>query len=257
MGKKKEKKEDPPPAGAPLWMVTYSDMVTLLLCFFVMQLSMANFLDPGKVDAALESLRAAFSTGGVFRTPEVTAESAKNSDMPESQDENKDVMVAELRDVLSQQIAQDMIRMTQTKTEVRMRLDESIMFRTGSSELHPMAYKVISDIAQALEGEKVTVVVEGHADADGSDETRNWQLSSARAVAVVAELRDRYGRDGLPVIDGKHLKAVGMGEFRPAEIKDGSSKWNRRVEIVIRGRGTAAQGAAFKVESIIGVGNGG
>ena len=120
-----------------------------------------------------------------------------------------------------------------------------------------MAYKVISDIAQALEGEKVTVVVEGHADADGSNETRNWQLSSARAVAVVAELRERYGRDGLPVIDGKHLKAVGLGEFRPAEIKDGSSKWNRRVEIVIRGRGTAAQGAAFKVESIIGVGNGG
>ena len=36
--------------GAPLWMVTYSDMVTLLLCFFVMELSMANFLDPGKVE---------------------------------------------------------------------------------------------------------------------------------------------------------------------------------------------------------------
>ena len=256
MGKKKEKKEDPPPAGAPLWMVTYSDMVTLLLCFFVMQLSMANFLDPGKVDAALESLRAAFSTGGVYRTPEVTAESAKNSDMPESKDENLDVMVSELRDVLSQQIAQDMIRMTQTKTEVRIRLDENILFRTGSAELHPMAYMVVSDIAHALEGEKVKIVVEGHADSDGTDEARNWQLSSERAVAVVNELRKRYGRDGLPVINGKYLKAVGHGEFSPAEIREGSSRWNRRVEIVIRGRGSAAQGAAFKVESIIGAGSG-
>ena len=59
--------------GAPLWMVTYSDMVTLLLCFFVMELSMANFLDPGKVDAALKSMKAAFSSGGQHRTEHVFA----------------------------------------------------------------------------------------------------------------------------------------------------------------------------------------
>ena len=47
-------------------MVTYSDMVTLLLCFFVMQLSMANFLDPGKVDAALESLKAFLVLEGCY-----------------------------------------------------------------------------------------------------------------------------------------------------------------------------------------------
>ena len=43
--KKKEKAKAEP--GAPLWMVTFSDMVTLLLCFFVMQLAFANFEDPG------------------------------------------------------------------------------------------------------------------------------------------------------------------------------------------------------------------
>ena len=45
---------------------------------------------------------------------------------------------------------------------------------------------------------------------------------------------------------------VPMGEFYPAELKDGSSKWNRRVEIVIQGRGPAAQKTAFNVENIMG-----
>ena len=65
MAKKREKKKEDKKGGAPEWMVTYSDMVTLLLTFFVMQLAMANFEDPGKIDAALESIRAAFGSGGL------------------------------------------------------------------------------------------------------------------------------------------------------------------------------------------------
>ena len=71
MGKKKrEKKEDDPPAGAPAWMVTYSDMVTLLLTFFVMLLAMASFESPGRVDKVIESLRRAFGVGGYSPNPE-------------------------------------------------------------------------------------------------------------------------------------------------------------------------------------------
>ena len=51
MGKKREKKkEECKGGGAPEWMVTYSDMVTLLLTFFVMLLAMASFESPGRVD---------------------------------------------------------------------------------------------------------------------------------------------------------------------------------------------------------------
>ena len=102
----------------------------------------------------------------------------------------------------------------------------------------------------------MNVVVEGHADSDGTNEVVNWRLSSGRAVTIVIEMRNRLGRDGLPIIDGKYIESRGLGEFRPAELRDGSSKWNRRVEIVIRGRGSSAQGAAFKVESILGETNG-
>ena len=248
-GKDRDCKCPEPEVGAPLWMVTYSDMVTLLLCFFVMQLSMANFLDPGKVEAALESIHAAFSTGGTLRSDKVIKTQASNSDQKESAAESLHNMVSELRDVMSQSLSNDMIRMTQKKTEVRLRIDSSMLFQAGAAELHPSAYKAITDIATALEGEQVNVIVEGHADADGTDEIRNWNLSAERAVTVVNELRKRKGRDGLPIIEGKYIAAKGMGEFRPAEYKEGSSRWNRRVEIVIRGRSASAQKAVYKVES--------
>ncbi len=59
MSRRRSKKAPAPAAGAPAWMVTYSDMVTLLLTFFVMLLAMANFDDLVRRDAVLESIREA------------------------------------------------------------------------------------------------------------------------------------------------------------------------------------------------------
>ena len=59
-------------------------MVTLLLCFFVMQLVYANFEDPGKVEAALESIKSAFGTGSVHHTKPTEPTPSKSTDMSES-----------------------------------------------------------------------------------------------------------------------------------------------------------------------------
>lgn len=56
--------EEPEP-GAPLWMATFSDMVTLLLTFFVLLLSMASFEEPTKVSAVIQSIRTAFGSAGL------------------------------------------------------------------------------------------------------------------------------------------------------------------------------------------------
>lgn len=55
-----KKKEDPPPAGSPAWMATFSDLMNLLLCFFVLLFSMSS-VDAAKYDMVVNSLRAAFS----------------------------------------------------------------------------------------------------------------------------------------------------------------------------------------------------
>ena len=252
MGRRKKKEAAKAEPGAPLWMVTYSDMVTLLLCFFVMQLVYANFEDPGKVEAALESIKSAFGTGSVHHTKPTEPTPSKSTDMSESAKEQNEQLVEALQSVLAEMISQNLVRMTQTKTEIRIQLDEMVLFRPGSAVLNPVSLGLLNDIATAVHGYPVLMIVEGHADADGTSEEKNWMMSATRAVAVVSEFRRRKDEKGKALLDGEFLEARGMGEFRPADVEKGQSKWNRRVELVIRGRNTSAIGAIEELDQVLG-----
>ena len=252
MGRRKKKEAAKAEPGAPLWMVTYSDMVTLLLCFFVMQLVYANFEDPGKVEAALESIKSAFGTGSVHQTKPTKETPQKSTDMSESAKEQNEQLVEALQSVLAEMISQNLVRMTQTKTEIRIQLDEMVLFRPGSSALNPVSLGLLNDIATAVHEYPVLMIVEGHADADGTSEEVNWVMSATRAVAVVSEFRRRTDDRGKPLLEGQFLEARGMGEFRPADVEKGRSKWNRRVELVIRGRNTSAIGAIEELDKVLG-----
>lgn len=261
--RKKAASKDAEPS-APLWMATFADMMTLLLCFFIMLLAFANFEDPGKIDAVMRQIKAAFSSGGHQNNDSPKTEpvgevnkAKSNNDMDNSTQEALQTLVSSLRSNLAEMISQNLVRMTTTKTEIRVALDESILFRSGSSELHPAAYLMLGDIADALNGYAVTLVVEGHADADGTSEELNWQMSGRRSAAVVYELRQRVGIDGRPVIDGRYIEARGFGQFRPADVENRQSPWNRRVELVIRGRDTTAHAAIQNIEQSLGERNGG
>ena len=100
---------------------------------------------------------------------------------------------------------------------------------------------MVSDIARALEGQRVKVEVEGHADGTGGM-GQNWSVSAERALAVVIAMQERG------TIEGKYLQANAMGQFRPSNLERGSSDWNRRVEIVIRSRESGAHEAIEKLE---------
>ena len=79
----------------------------------------------------------------------------------------------------------------------------------------------------------VYIIVEGHADSDGTDEKKNWQISADRAVAVVNKLRSYRNLDnGRRSItwEGEQLTARAMGEFTPASVSSGQIRLNRRVE---------------------------
>ncbi len=256
MARRKKKEAAKAEPGAPLWMVTYSDMVTLLLCFFVMQLVYANFEDPGKVEAALQSIKAAFGTGSVNYTEPSEPTPSQSTDMKESAKEQNEQLVEALQSVLAEMMSQNLVRMTQTKTEIRIQLDEMVLFRPGSSALNPVSLGLLNDIALAVHDYPVLMIVEGHADADGTSEEKNWMMSATRAVTVVSEFRRRKGENGKPLLEGKFLQARGMGEFRPADVENKESKWNRRVELVIRGRNTTAVGAIEELDNVLGVQNG-
>ena len=232
LAKKRKKQKEEKKGGAPEWMVTYSDMVTLLLTFFVMLLAMASFESPGRVDKVIESLRRAFGVGGYSPKPEKVQKnpSAHTSETKSTKDQVKPI-VTQLREILSKKISDDLVKMTKTRTEVRVMLNERILFAPGSTELHPSSYGLIADVANAVKHKEVNLFVEGHTDGTG-DSSRNWEISALRAVSVVEALQERG-------VSGDKMQARGMGEFKPADIVDGNSSWNRRVELVVQSDNTS------------------
>ncbi|MEL6348719.1 MAG: flagellar motor protein MotB [Myxococcota bacterium] len=233
MPKKKEA-----PAGAPLWMVTYSDMVTLLLTFFVMLLAMANFEDTSQVDAVMGSIR--FALGSGSQPKDGVGPDTKSHEF-EMNKTTMDKVGTSLRDSLSKHLSDQAIQMTKTPNELRLQLNDRILFAPGSAEINPAAYQMLRDIGEALKGQSVSVEVEGHTDATGATED-NWRVSSERALAVLFELQQRSE------LGGQFLQANAMGEYHPADLEGGSSEWNRRVELVIRGREAVAMDALDNVE---------
>lgn len=237
--KERKKKKEEKSGGAPEWMVTYSDMVTLLLTFFVLLLAMASFEDPGRVDAVIASLKKAFGVGGYSPQREKTP---LNSAPAAAEDVKKDKIqpvLTKLVETLSKKISDDLVKMTRTRTEVRVMLDERVLFAPGSTELHPAGFGILASIAQAIGEKNVNLFVEGHTDGTGEPK-KNWEISSLRAVSVVRALEER----GVP---GERMQARGMGQYRPADIVDGDSSWNRRVELVVQADSTVGYDVLHKL----------
>ncbi len=247
---RRKKTAPPPAAGAPAWMVTYSDMVTLLLTFFVMLLAMANFDDLVRLNAVLESIREALSMGNF------NVQLSNDEDMatpwaedPESNDDVQPI-TAKLREALAERLSDDLVRMTQNRTEIRIQLDENVLFGPNETRIHPSAYALIGDLADAVAEEPVNIIAEGHTDATGT-QRENWGLSVERAVAVVVALQNQGP------IAGERLEARGYSHYRPADTtRYDSSDWNRRVEIVIQSDQRNAYSALEAVDGLQGGSNG-
>ncbi len=253
MGEKKRREKPADGAAgapsAPFWMVTYSDMVTLLLTFFVMLIAMANFEEVGRVEAVFESIRLALGVDGIDAQV-VGVDPTDPKQKEDIQVENKLQPIMSMIDAqLSRHLSDDMVVLTQTPTEIRVVLDDRVLFKPGSAVLHPAIYLLLADVGQALAGQPVEVKVEGHTDETG-DPVVNWELSAARAVAVVVAMQ----QSGL---EGSRLEARGLGQFRPANNLMGDRNWDRRVELVIRSDSALAFDAVYEVERVTNGGNNG
>jgi chemotaxis protein MotB len=222
-----------------MWMATFSDLVTLLLTFFVVMMAMANFDDTERVEAVVTSIHTAFGVGG--RDARVVQVSKKEAFTRE--DERTQVItpvVARLRESFANHVSDHYIEMSETESELRIRLDGRVFFRLGSSELHPAAYPLLADVGAVLAEEKVNLRIEGYADGMG-DEHKNWQLSTERAVAVVMALREKGP------IPGKMMEATGFGSFHPGVEIGRDAAWDRRVELVIQTKDMGGAAAASRM----------
>ena len=223
-------KKDPP--GSPAWMVTFSDLVTLLLTFFVLMLSMSN-LDKVKFNDAAGSLRDAF---GVMKGGKMTSISKPKvvEFIPISDDFvsrlYKRMLVEFNRLKIDRRIS-----LVKDRGAVVLRVNESMLFASGQTGVRPESYPLLNDIARLVQDLPFHLRIEGHTDNTPvrGNGVSNWDISVARAVSVVKYL----GGNGLLPLD--RLSAVGYGSQRPL-VAGGSEEdkaLNRRVDFILESIG--------------------
>lgn len=240
-----KRKEDEPKKGAPAYMNTYGDMMTLLLCFFVLLFSMST-VDAEKFQALVSSLNASvgiFDGGQTikidmnvlqngmsqFPSQEVTLSIQETSARQQALTETQE----ELRGYIKARDLEDKVTLERKGDEIIMRFADVLLFDSGKAEIKAGAVPTLSAIGDQLKTymeEGYYLNIEGHTDnvpIHNSQFPSNWYLSSARAIAVASFYIDEMG------FDRTKVSCIGTGEFKPIASNDtaeGRAK-NRRVEI--------------------------
>ncbi|PIE17275.1 MAG: type VI secretion system protein TssL [Proteobacteria bacterium] len=232
-----------PPPGAPAWMATFADMMTLLMAFFVLLLSFAE-VDAAKYRAVAGSMKEALGIISESKHVDVPtgiddAQNKEDKCTPSKCEEllrKRQDEVARLYDLLKHKLeglgSDQEFFVQRTEQEVVIRIQEQGVFPSGSDRITREFLPKIEMLRDILKDLGGRIRVTGHTDDIPIKNLRyrsNWELSSARAVSVVHELlKDSH-------IEPARLSAVGFGDSRPlVENKDDVSRAkNRRVDILL------------------------
>jgi len=230
--KKRKKSEEGGKVGQERWLLTYADMITLLLALFIVMYSMSK-IDAEKFSSVTKAL------AGQLKGGESIFEKALSSDIIGKQILNlKELRL--LQDRMINQIRLENLNRAEAigiSTQIDERglvihIEESALFDPGKDELKPEAFAALDLVSKQLKGIQNPIRIEGHTDNTPIKTARfpsNWELSAARAITVVRYLADKHE------IDPTKLSALGYGEFRP--IANNSTPegraLNRRVDIVV------------------------
>ncbi len=217
--------------GLDDWVMTYGDMMSLLLTFFVLIVSFSS-MQESKFNDAAGSLRSAFGVMGnpdsviEFNTPIVPNHN------PESRDADVLYEVRSVEKKILEDGLQDQVAVEVKKDGVLFRIQAPFMFASGSSELTSAPKDLLAKMAGMFSKFPYEISVQGHTDNIPIRSSRfpsNWELSAARAVSVA-----RYFQSlGVPA---KDLAATGYGEYRPLASNDSAEgrRKNRRVEVFLK-----------------------
>lgn len=256
-----KRKEEDPPAGSPAWMATFSDLMNLLLCFFVLLFSMST-VDKEKFELVAASFANTFSiftaggqaigdgiliSNGVSQLNELDEYVNSTGKAEESDKQVMDNLeefeakqlaaneeMAELiEEALDESNIGDMVGVDFTAQYVQLTMNGALLFDSGKAELKEDSYPILTQISKILERyAEGTIEVEGHTDnvpMSGAKYSDNDELSSARAISVFRFFIKNTS------IKPENIKHSGRGEYIP--VADNSTPegraLNRRVEIKI------------------------
>lgn len=236
-----------PPAGAPPWMATMADMMSLLLTFFVLLLSFAN-MDVVKFRVMLGSVKDAFGVqhehpGDIPATATSVLELSKQESTPfldiMKPNQPSETSPAGTPEQLAKQVAEmvgqldigQLVEVDSNKRGVVVRVKGQLLFESGAVELRPEALIFLDELARLILAFPYDVAIEGHTDdvpMQSADVPTNWHLSVLRAVSTLRYIESASG------IPRSRIHASGYADTRPiVENRSAADRaTNRRVEFV-------------------------
>jgi len=253
------------PAGLPRWVMTFADLMTLLMCFFVLMLSFSE-MDVAKFKQLAGSMQEAFgvqaeievrtipkgtsiiaqefSPGRPERTilnevRQFTINSTRNS-LNVGQEKLAELIEQEaqakrqveiLSELLADEIEAGKLLIRQESTDVIVQILEQDSFPSGSARLEPRFLPTLAKIGELLAGLPGALTVSGHTDnvpISTSQYRSNWDLSAARATTVAHELLKTS-------IDPERLMITGHADTQPRAANDtpANRALNRRIDITL------------------------
>mgnify|MGYP001588516426 CR=1 FL=1 len=219
------------------WLATYGDLVTLLMCFFVLLYSMA-VIDSGKAQKVISSLNnmGIMSEKGDIKSSVGNAIVGDKTEVVEQPEKQMDKLYKEVKGIVAKKGLEDDIEVKNQTKGVLVRFKDDIIFDTASSELKPGAKTVLAQISDILKKYNKNIRVEGHTDnipIKSEKYESNWALSSARAISVVKFLTSELPPDKR--IKEESFEVAGYGAYKPI-VKNDTEKnrqKNRRIELLI------------------------
>ncbi|NWN91682.1 flagellar motor protein MotD [Marinobacter adhaerens] len=231
------------------WLISYADFITLLFAFFVVMYSVSS-VNEGKYKVLSETLT------GVFNAPQRSFQPIEIGDRPpvagdalkvippavterpvspeadtDARTEALNTMADQLASAFGDLIDRGVITLETSDRWLALQLPDSLLFGSGDAEPHYDAFDVTEKVAEVLKGRDNAVKVEGFTDNRPIRTERypsNWELSAARAAAVVRMLT-------MQGVEPERLAAVGYGSHQPVARNDTAEgrRRNRRVVLMI------------------------
>lgn len=253
MARKKKQKAQ---AGSPAWMATYSDLMSLLLTFFILLFSM-SVVSEERFREVAESLRSALigkdgdaiidsqgSSSSDFSLQELDGVSDFEEMDPDEMEIQESIMSDEaipkevqelyetVTDYMKQEGLETDITLSRDQEGVYIDIQEAILFDSGSATLKFSGKETVGTLAGLFDLFENEIIVEGYTDDVPMSNRRfpsNWELSVVRAVSVLRYLSEEYS------VPPSRLSARGYGEHHPIVPNDSKENraQNRRVNIVI------------------------
>jgi chemotaxis protein MotB len=231
------------------WLVSYADFITLLFAFFVVMFATAQ-KDKNKQKELAEAVREAFKHGqltaaitGIIKqkkvTPDGKGDTRQNPTSPPPQSKLPPATHADLvktaeklQKALEPELKSGKLSIEITGRGLVISLREAAFFASGDDALNPSSFSMLEKIAPVIQAITNPVRLEGHTDSVPIHTSRfhsNWELSTARSIAMLELLREKY------LFPTERMSVTGFAENAPADTNETveGRAHNRRVDMVV------------------------